>query len=282
MNLFPQKSLEYTIIEHLQKQSWVIVDLIEDMRKTRPKLAKQGVYQAIRKLKKLEIVVITKKRVALSSVWIDRMHEFFTVAKRIYEGAPGDTSVYRESFVALEDGDQITYVFKNPKTTDVFWGHAFNVLQSIMPKDEPLYMYSSHEWSFLAREETETELMRKGEEEGHPWYAYISHKDPLDIFTKKKYFGRTSMAHVEDKFYFKENFYFNTYGDYIIEVTLDPKTQKSIDDFYKSYSVWDDHAKARLNFIVSHMKGRNKLTISRNAKKAEKYKKLFRKYFPVK
>jgi hypothetical protein len=77
-------------------------------------------------------------------------------------------------------------------------------------------------------------------------------------------------------------FYFNTYGDYIIEVTLDPKTQKSIDDFYKSYTIWNDDAKARLNFIVSHMKGRNKLTISRNAKKAEKYKKLFRKYFPVK
>jgi hypothetical protein len=46
-------------------------------------------------------------------------------------------------------------------------------------------------------------------------------------------------------------FYFNTYGDYIIEVTLDPKTQKSIDDFYKSYSVWDDHAKARLNFKIT-------------------------------
>jgi hypothetical protein len=280
MNLFPKKSLEYSIILKLQKQSWVIVELIDELRKTRTKLTKQAVYQALRRLRKSEIVITASKKASLSSVWIDRMYDFFSVAKNIYEGAPAVPGVYQENFVSLEDGDQITYIFKNPQNTDIFWGHASNILRGLMPSGEPLFIYTPHEWSMLAREQTEKDLMRNGTEDGHPWYVYIPYKDPLDEFTKPM-FTTPNLAHTEAKHYFKENFYINTHGDYLIEVTLDPKTQKSIDDFYKTYSVWDAAAKARLNFIVSHMKGKNKLTISRNAKKASKYKQLFKKYFPM-
>lgn len=278
MNLFPKKSLEYSIITHLQKQSWAIVELIEKLRISQPKLTKQAVYQVIRRLRKSEIVVVTSKKVALSSLWIDRMYDFFAIAKRVYEGGAMENTFSQESFLLLEDGDQITYVFKNPKTTDIFWGHASNVLRGVMPAGEPLYIYTPHEWPLLARKETEKALMKLGAEEGHPWYVYIPYKTPLDELTKSL-FARPHMAHTESKHYFKENFYINTHGDYIIEVSLDSKTQKSIDDFYKNYSVWNQEAKDRLNHIVSHMKGKNKLTISRNAKKAARYKKFFKKYF---
>ena len=278
MNLFPKSSLEYQIITHLQKQSWVIVELIEELRKTRPKLSKQAVYQIIRSLKKSEIVIVTSKRVSLSSIWIDRMYEFFTVAKHIYEGSSVDQDLHQESFLSLEDGDQITYVFKNPKTTDIFWGHASNILRSIMPTGEPLYIYTPHEWFILAREQTEKDLMRRGESDGHPWYVYVPYKDPLDEYVKPM-FKRPSMIYMERKHYFKENFYINTHGDYTIEVTLDPKTQKSIDEFYKNNTVWNEETKARLVHIVSNMHGKNKLTVSRNSKKSEKYKRFFKKYF---
>lgn len=280
MNLFPKRSLEYSIITKLQKQSWVIVELIEELRKTQSKLTKQAVYQVIRSLRKSEIVIVTSKKVALSSVWIDRMYEFFATAKNIYEGA-SEKNLSQDNFLSLEDGDQITYLFKNPRTTDIFWGHASNLLRTVMPKDEPLYIYTTHEWPMLVRQETELALMKSSEEDGHPWYFYVPYKDPLDEYVKQ-FFTRPSMIHNEAKHYFKENLYINTHGDYLIEVAIDPKTQKSIDDFYKTYSVWNDDAKGRLNFIVSHMKGRNKITISRNAKKAAKYKQFFKKYFHVK
>lgn len=279
MNLFPKQSLEYSIITKLQRQSWVIVELIDELRTSRPKLTKQAVYQSLRKLRSSEIVIIASKKASLSSVWIDRMYDFFLTAKNIYEGTT-EIGLSQGDFLSLEDGDQITYLFKNPKNTDIFWGHASNLLRTIMPSGEPLFIYTPHEWSMLAREETEKSLMKNGVEDGHPWYVYIPYKDPLDEFTKPK-FTAPNLVHTERKHYFKENFYINTHGDYLIEVTMDPKTQKSIDDFYKTYTVWDDTAKARLNFIVSHMKGKNKLTISRNAKKAAKYKQLFKKYFPM-
>jgi hypothetical protein len=278
MNLFPKSSLEYQIITHLQKQSWVIVDLIEELKKTRPKLSKQAVYQIVRSLKKSEIIIVASKRVSLSSIWIDRMYEFFSVAKYAYEGST-QGNISGESFLNLEDGDSISYLFKNPNATDVFWAHAFNILMGIMPKGEPIYLYNPHQWFLLARTESETLLLKQGEDEGHPWYQYIAHKTFLDDFTKKTFFKNPSAAYAQEKQYFKENYYVDTFGDFLIEAWLDPKTQQAINQFYQAHNVWNDDAKSQITRIVSHMKGRNKLTISRNAKKSGKIKRMLGKYF---
>lgn len=281
MNLFTKASLEYQIITHLQKQSWVIVELIEELRKTRPTLSKQAVYQILRSLKKGEIVIVASKRVSLSSIWIDRMHEFFSIAKYTYEGstqAAISENNHSERFLNLEDGDSISYLFKNPNATDVFWAHALNIFMGIMPKDEPIYLYNPHQWFLLARTESETLLLDQASREGHPWFQYIAHKTSLDDFTKS-FFKKPHLVHTQGKQYFKENYYVNIFGDFLIEVTLDPKTQQVINHFYKTYNIWDKDAKFQITKIISHMKGRNKLTISRNAKKAEKIKKMLGKYF---
>lgn len=277
MNLFPKSSLEYQIITLLQKQSWVIVDLIKELQKTRPKLSKQAVYQIIRSLKKSEIVIVASKRVSLSSIWIDRMYQFFTVAKYAYEGSIHGT-IANETFLDLEDGDSIAYQFKNPNTTDIFWGHALHLLTGIMPPNEPVFLYNPHQWFLLARTESEKILLDQAEHSGHPWYQYIAHKTPLDEMVKP-FFKKPNLVHTQEKHYFKENYYVNIFGDFLIEVSLDPKTQHAIDQFYATHTEWNDESRLHITKIVSHMIGRNKLTISRNAKKAEKIKKMLGKYF---
>lgn len=278
MDLFPKQSLESAIIIHLQRKSWVIVDLIEELRKTRPKLSKQAVYQVIRSLKESEIVIVRSKNVSLSSIWIDRMHDFFTVAKYTYEGSAINNNQSTESFLNLEDGDRIVYEFKSPATTDIFWGHAFNILLGIMKKDDPVLIYGPHQWFILARNESESEIIRQAESQNHPWYVYVPNKTPLDIYAKK-YFKKPSSYYMQDLRYFKENFYVNLFSDFIIEVVLDEKTQSAIEKFYNTYKFWDNTAETELKYIISHMKGRDKLTISRDSKKAAKYKKVFSKYF---
>lgn len=280
MNLFPKQSLEYRIIQLLQKRSWIIVILINELRKTRPKLSKQAVYQIIRTLKKSEIVIIGSKTVFLSSLWIDRMHEFFTVAKYSYQGINSNDPL-AESFLQMEDGDRIVYEFKNPAATDIFWGHASNILRSIIPANTPMLIYEPHNWFILARESIEREIMDRSAAEGHPFYVYVPATTPLDKYTKSL-FTKPHSCHLENIHYFRENFYVNTHGDYIIEVVIDPKTQAEIDKFYNIYTSWNTEAESEIKRIVSHMKGRNKLTISRNAKKAEKYRKIFKKYFLLK
>ncbi len=278
MNLFPKNSLEYSIILSLQQRSWVIVDLIEELKKARPKLSKQAVYQVIRKLKKSEIVIVINKSISLSSFWIDRMHDFFTVAKYAYGGTLRGSGTLAESILSLEDGDKITYEFKNPEATDVFWGHTSNILRNIMPKGMPMLLYEPHNWFLLAREKVEKEIMKRSADEGHPYYLYTPSTLPLDKHTKSL-FSKPHSVYLQDLHYFKENFYANIHDDYIIEVVIDPKTQAEIDKFYNTYTVWNTEAESEIKSIVMHMKGRNKLTISRNAKKAEKYRNIFKKYF---
>lgn len=280
MNLFPKHSLESSIIILLQKQSWIIVELIAELKTNRPKLSKQAVYQVLRNLKKSEIVIVGSKTVSLSSLWIDRMYEFFAAAKYSYEGVDSNDSL-TENFLKMEDGDRIVYEFKNPAATDIFWGHASNILRSIMPKNTPMLIYEPHNWFLLARESIEREIMDRSASEGHPFYVYIPATTLLDKYTKFL-FSKPHSCHLENIHYFKENFYINTHGDYIIEVVIDPKTQSQIDKFYNTYTTWNADAESEIKRIVSHMKGRNKLTISRNAKKAEKYRKIFKKYFLIK
>ncbi len=276
MNLFPKQSLEFTIITHLQQKSWVIVDLIEELRKSKPRLSKQAVYQVLRNLKKSEIVIVTSKHVSLSSIWIDRMHQFFTTAKLAYEGA--DTS--SESFMNLSDGDRIVYEFKDPTATDIFWGHALGLLIANMKAGEPLLIYNPHQWFLLMRPESELHLIKQSESMGHPWLTYIPSKSNLDKYSKSLFTG-TSSCYLGDTEYFKSNRYVNLFGEFIIETDIDISTHKKIEDIF---SVESDpkNAQQRLSSLISRMKGHNKLTISRNSKKAEKYKKIFAKYFILK
>lgn len=273
MKLFPKQSLESIIITHLQYKSWVIVELIEELRIKRPKLSKQAVYQILRKLKKSEIVIVTSKRVALSSIWIDRMHEFFTVAKLAYKGS--DTS--SESFMTLADGDRIVYEFKDPTATDIFWGHAMGLLITHMKTNEPVLLYNPHQWFLLMRPDSELHLIKQFEFMGHPWFTYIPSKTSLDTYAKSLFSG-TSSCYLGDTHYFKSNRYINVFGDFIIEVDIDVPTHTQIEHIFKIESD-PDNAQKKLVSLIARMHGRNKLTITRSNKKAEKYRKMFKKYF---
>ena len=277
MDILRPKSIEGHIINLLQKQSLTSANLLVLIQERRPGTTKQALYAALRKLRAQEIVILHKKVVSLSSIWVTKMNEFFQLAHHFYINAATSDN----GFLNLEDGDRISYTFKNPTTTDIFWGHASLLLRSIMPAGEPLYLYMPHDWFLLAREEPEKASLVKCIEEGHPWRLYIASKTPLDEYNKSM-IKKPHLVHTEDKKYFKNNYYFNSHGDYIIEVWLDPKTQELIDAFYKTYTVWDKSARTKIMSIISNMKGNNRLTISRNKKRADAFKKTMGKYFPVK
>jgi hypothetical protein len=277
MQLFPKKGLESTIIELLQTKNWVIVNLISFLQDHKSNPTKQAIYQSIRKLKKSEIVIVANKTISLSSIWIDRMYNFFSIAQHAYQGGVFRED-YSETFLNLEEGDKITYEFKNPVMTDIFWGNAVNLLAKQVPSNEPIYLYNPHQWFLLVRQEIELDLMHQSEAMGHPWFIYVPHTTPLDIYTKKLV-KKPSILFTQAKHYYKENVYFNILGDFIIKVTLDKKTQHHIDTFFKTYSLWNEQSIHALKQIIESTRGRNILTIMRSKKNVVKYKKLFKKYF---
>lgn len=278
MMIYDPKTLEEYILNTLQKGSYGTIELLEKIRKARPSTTKQGFYQALRKLKKDEVAIVYAKRVSLSHIWINKMADYFRKAESMY----ASTSSPSDDFLKLADGDKISYTFKNPDLTDQFWGHAFGILNNATSEHEALYMYDPHEWFFLARHASERLLFDEVLDRGKEIYMIVGGKTPLDKYVSKEFDNKKSFYYMtEEKLFPKSNYYVNIFGDFLIEVWLDQKTERAINEFYKTTSEWSSDAEIALKEII-RTRGKNKLTISRNKHKADKIKRIFKKYFVIK
>jgi hypothetical protein len=278
MNILKPQSVEEYIISLLQKESHSGPELLIAIQAKRTGTTKQALYAALRKLRSAEIVVVHKMRISLSSIWVTKMAEFFTLAKHFYT----KTVTTDEGFLNLEDGDRVTYSFKNPNITDIFWGHAFDILAEITPIHEPVYLYNPHDWFMLARPESEKLLFKKFVQAGKQLLVLAGDTQPLDKHIIREFDGTHAQYHPTNELIFdKRNYYVNIFDDFIIEAHLDETTSKKIDEFYNATTQWNPAAESALKKIISN-EGKNKLVISRNRKKAEKLKKVLKKYFYIK
>lgn len=277
MNILNPTSIEEQIVSLLQKNSLTGARLLEEIKKDRPKTTKQAVYAALRVLRSGEIVVKHRKLFSLSSVWIIKMTEFFHMARYFYT----KTRTADEGFLNLEDGDRMSYVFKNPNVADMFWGHAFDILSEITPLAEPVYVYNPHEWFLLARHDSEKAIFDRITKTGKQLLVIAGGNTNLDKSLTKEFDGKISQYYPTDEVIFeKRNYYLNIFDDFIIEAWIDEDVARKIDNFYQATPTWNKETEAILKKIIE-IEGKNKLTISRNKKRAEKLKKVFKKYFHI-
>ncbi|HEY4477662.1 MAG TPA: hypothetical protein VJB09_00095, partial [Candidatus Paceibacterota bacterium] len=270
-------NLEDLILLSLQKGPQNGVQLIHKIQKVRPSTTKQAVYKVLRNLKSQEVVVLHAKRVSLSQIWINKMSEYFNLARRNYAGGVHTG----EDFLSLSDGDKISYNFSNPRFTDAFWIHACSILSQVMKSDEPIYFYNPHEWFLLARYDTERSFFDLIKKSNQQLLVTVSDNTVLDKLVAKEFDGDVLQYHMNTKRLFqKDNFYLNIFGDFLIEVWIDKKVSEDIDKFYIESRVFGAEAFESLQGIINQ-KGKTKLVISRNKAKAEKLKKLFKKNFCI-
>lgn len=275
----PEKAtkIEDLIISILKNGPSPSADLVKKISLLKTRATKQAVYSALRKLKSEEIVVTHGKIASLNSLWINKMTDFFAEARHHYS----ISNVEAEGFLALEDGDKITYNFKNPEVADTFWGHAFDILANIMPKEEPIFIYNPHEWFLLAREEQETALFKRILDQKRQILITSPGQDPLDKFVKKYFDGTYAQYHLSPIELFKKpNYYLNIFSDYIIEVWIDEKTHEKIENFYKTNIEFNEEKRRLIQAIIA-TQGRNKLSISKNKERADKIKRMLKKDFYI-
>lgn len=271
----PNTIEDYTL-SLLQEGPLGTTDLLHKLQEARTGTTKQALYQTLRKLKKEEVVVLRSKLVSLSHIWINKMSDYFSLAQRAY-GASTNPS---EDFLKLEDGEKISYTFKSPEHTDMFWGHAFGILSERVLKS--IFIYNPHEWFIVAREESEKHLFKEIKKNNKELNILIGTRNNIDV-EQGSWFKENNIQYfaTEDKIFEKRNYYLNIFDDFIIEAYLDEEIAKDLDQFYKNETTVDDHNKNKLLSIISK-KGKNKLTISRNTRRASKLKTLFKKYFFIK
>ncbi|MEK7621988.1 MAG: hypothetical protein AAB415_02300, partial [Patescibacteria group bacterium] len=260
-----------------QKGTMPTIKLIESVSAIRPKTTKQGVYRVLRKLRDEEKIVIHGKEASLNLHWLKDRNEFFSLAQFYY--LPKVASP--DNFLNVREKDKIVYFFKNLNLLDSFWSHAFHMFAETISPKEPIFVYNPHEWFAYARQETEQTLLKTMAEKTRQVLITVAHNEPLDRELRKKFSGDLAQYHIADKKIFeKDNYYFNIFGDCLIEVFIDQVISKQIDEFFTKTKIFDDQTSDELSVIVSKI-GKNKLIISRNKKKAEKYKKTLSKDFYI-
>ncbi|MCB9809167.1 hypothetical protein H6776_02085 [Candidatus Nomurabacteria bacterium] len=269
-----QNSLEDRIIQYVHKQPFIIVDLIEHLQQDRPGTTKQAVYAAIRKLKAEEVVVVYKKQISLNKAWVQKMSEFFSIAKHNYlEG-----NILDSSFLNFVDGDKVSYRFQSPYITDQYWAHVFSVLTDSIPNEIPVMIYDPHQWFMAARKESELPLTQEFKKQKRLICTTVGHDTSIDKSIKKLYDGEYAKYTIDTSAKFKNNHYINIFNDFIIDVYLDLDVSKQIDNFYRTYNNLNKESIAELKAIVSQ-KRKNRFVISRNAKRAYKLRKQLAKNF---
>ncbi|MFH0969254.1 MAG: hypothetical protein V1804_01980 [Patescibacteria group bacterium] len=277
MLLNKPKRIEDYILSHLKNGPVLMLDLVKKLQEDRPGTTKQAVYASLRLLKQNEQIITFKGLASLNIAWLNQMINYFNFAKHNY--VKGEN---QGSFIDLEDKEKIKYYFQNSIKADIFWTHAYYLLMEQMEEKEPIFLYNPHEWFLLARNENEKEVIKTTIERGHPFLMASGGNTFLDKYVRKYYSNELDQYYSLEKPLFKENnYYVNIFGDFLIEVWLDKNITEKVEKFYQATETWNNNIPTDLKNILD-TKGRMKMVISRNHKKAERIKRSLKKYFSIK
>ncbi len=227
---------------------------------------KQGFYAILRKLKRSEVVLVYKGIVSLNTIWIKKIWSIFEFADKKYLSG-------QESFDALklENGESLSYSFKNLNNLDIFWGHSQNIFIHNSPISEPIYCYDPHYWLYLARNKSERDLLNEIINNKRQFLMNVGNSTFLDKVIKKD-FNSDFVQYNYRKIFNKNNYYITVIGEYITEVYFDKRISDEIDVFYNKTGILNDKTIESLKgFLDKKIKSR--IRITRNSKKANILKK---------
>lgn len=274
MRIF-DNSIEALVIDCLREGKMTGPEIVSFVAIKRAGATKQAVYLALRTLMYDEVVVHFKQSYRISDLFLDKVIGYFDYLK---SGKAQKTN--SEPFLNLSDGDSISYSFKTPYITDQFWAHAFAVLISYIPTEIPIVIYNPHEWFIYAHAQSEQKVLDAIIKQGKYAFFTIGTKTSADAQAKKYFNSQHTQYFIDDtsKANLARNYYLNIFDDYIIEVWLDEKITQNIDDWYKEVTEVTQNDIEKIESIVQQ-KGRTKVRISRNKKRAQRLSKQFIKNF---
>lgn len=264
MNIIKPEKLEDLILHNLIQGEMVTTNLLSKIRLNGKNTTKQGFYAALRKLKKEEVILVYKGTVSLNTVWIKKMQDVFEKISQTY-------TINQKSFdvLSLEDKESTSYSFSTIKNLDIFWGHAQNILIHNTSPQQPIYAYDPHYWFYLARRDTEKELLKEIEQNKRQFLMTVGGTTALDKIIKTD-FDSDYLQYNYNKLFDRSNYYITIIGDYITEVFLDQDISNRIDSIYNQNT--DVHGATNLLKTFLEARVKNKIKISKNRLRAEKLK----------
>ena len=272
--LFGTKSnkTEEQIVAILDKSSLDGPSLLKKLNEQNNPPSKESFYRILRDLKEDEIVHKDGPTYTLNRIWLKRMRGF--IDKHIQS----DTL----NILDMQDGDKITYKFKNPNLMGIYWAHAGNVVFDNVGSKTPILIYHPHEWLIYTRTHSEEFFLQNfvnGYDHGKGVVFWImGGNTTLDKKFQKEWSKGLLEVGVGIDIGTGKNLYVNVVGDYVFLVTTEKSFGEKLDQIFQKNEVMTPKALSELKSLTEK-NYRTKLVLMKNKKEAEKWKKKFKKYF---
>ncbi len=264
-------TLEENIIEALKGGSASRNILVKKLEESLEVTA-QGVYKALRSLQKKDIVTVHGKLVSLSLWWIDHELTRWNQIVQVYHA-----NRRSNAFLDLRPGEYLKLRFRNLKELDLYWTHAYLILESDVNPKFSTYSIAPHDWFPYARPETDALWLRRQEKRSQR--VVVTHPLPIDkkILAERRKQGVEVMLDA-NPFKQEEDEYKNLIHDWIFEAKLDETVNTSLIKWLKCEIPESDDQKKEMQDIIN-TKGKFTLKISRAPKRARSMTKKLVKYF---
>ncbi len=264
--------IEDFIIESLHEKSLTGPQLVKKIQEDRGKITKQSVYHVLKKLIQKEVVHKVKNQYYLNIFWLRKIESFLmSYVKRNPENI---------GITTFKDGDKVTVTFPNMDRADIYWGHLFDTIYEILPKNQALFLYHPHEWIMLARKKTESFFFERCEKEKRYHFVTIGGNTKWDISFKKEFQGNYNKINIGIDLKMKQNTYFSIAGDYIFEIHIPLYLAEKIEQLYQDEELTEPMLIPHLKKLIREPH-KTKLVIFKNRKKALKLKKRMLKDFLI-
>lgn len=269
--------LENEILAFLEEGSRRTTAIIEKLVPA-CRASRQGIYKSLRKLKREEKVTVHKKMVSLSLVWLGQELSRLSKVANLYQ-SPGRGNF----FLALNQGEQVSFRFKSLQELDLFWVQAFLQIIPNLQKAEPIYTIIPHDWFSYARPATDTAWTTAAERGLHPQRMVITHpalldKKVLSYRQRGKHQPETCLG--KNPYHQNERIYNNFAGPWIFEVELDARIADALNVWIKRQQMLplSTEEGKELQRIL-RLSGKHRLKISHAPKRSEKLQKKIEKLF---
>ncbi|OGZ07434.1 MAG: hypothetical protein A3D65_06360 [Candidatus Lloydbacteria bacterium RIFCSPHIGHO2_02_FULL_50_13] len=266
-------SLEETTIKLLEHGPRPKTALIAEI-KQKTGATIQGIYKALRSLREAEVITLHNKIVSLSFVWITAQFKKYRMITEIYQ-TPGRAAYFLE----LKAGEHISFKFRTLRELDLFWTHAFLLLEPQIATATPVYSIIPHDWFTYARPASDQAWVEQLETRMRIQRVVITHSSPLD---KKVLNGRKSklleFVLGKNPLHQDERTYLNILDPWIFEARIDKKTNALLLDWIRNNPDIASRKMADLENIFKRH-GVSTLKISCNPRRAKLLTRKVQKYF---
>lgn len=239
-------------------------------------VSKETFYRALRSLLKGEVLSKHNKVYELNRHWLQRLNRF--AQQNITNGYSTDT----DHILNFEDGDKITYSFKNPNQMGIYWAHTYDIIFEKHNPNLPILIHHPHEWLIYSRPKAESLFLDRFEYDKKTVFFSLTGTTDIDRKFKRDYSSRFRQIALGINHGLKNTEYINVLGDFIFKITTSKRFAEDIESFYIKYKEITPTNLIELQAICSR-RDKVRMTFIRSKREADKFRAKYKKYFiPIK